>query len=200
MPNLTFLTSLSAIVSSDAAPLIISPPSFSTAAFGAMRATLEVPEVHLSFVYNINTGLVSTATVTTGTVTQASSMAVAQTGTATDGDAHFHSIQNVRYIAGQGVIARFTALFTTGVANSQQEIGIGDATDGFFFTYVGTAFGIIHRNAGVDTFVTQASWNGDTLLGSGASGSQPDLTPSSGMATRSSETPTSGWPTSSRKS
>ena len=176
MPNLTFLTSLSAIVSSDAAPLIVQPPSSAITAFGAQRQAVETPEAYLSFIYNINTALVTTATANGGTVTQASSMAVLQTSTAVNGSAQLQSNHSIRYIAGQGMLARFTALFTAGKADSQQEIGMGDAVDGFFFGYVGASFGIIHRNAGVDTFIAQADWNSDTLLGSGGSGVTIDPT------------------------
>jgi len=176
MPNLTFLTSLSAIVSSDAAPLIAQPPSSAMTAFGALRHAVETPEAHLSFTYNINTALVTTSTANGGTVTQAASMAVVQTSTAVNGAAQLQSTHSIRYIAGQGMLARFTALFTSGKADSQQEIGLGDAVDGFFFGYVGASFGIIHRNAGVDALIAQAAWNGDTLLGGGASGVTLDPT------------------------
>lgn len=63
----------------------------------------------------------------------------------------------------------FTAIFTTGVANSYQRLGIYDANNGFFIGYEGTSFGLTIRKAGVDTFTARASFNLDTLTGGAAS-------------------------------
>jgi hypothetical protein len=58
-------------------------------------------------------------------------------------------------------LVRFTAVFTNGVANSRQLIGVGDSVDGFFFGFNGTAFGILHRRNSIDTWIPQTDWNGD---------------------------------------
>jgi hypothetical protein len=46
------------------------------------------------------------------------------------------------------MIGRFTAMFTTGVANSYQVAGFGHAEDGVYFGYKGAEFGILYNNRG----------------------------------------------------
>jgi len=48
-----------------------------------------------------------------------------------------------------------------------QEIGAGNTIDKYCFGYNGTAYGILYRNNNVDTWIPQASWNGDKCDGSG---------------------------------
>jgi hypothetical protein len=139
-----------------------SEPSGPVGAFGIPLVAIEtpIPRMQIAFPYNINTTQVTTTTANGGTVTQSAGKAVLQTSTANNGSAIMRSRFAARYSPGQGQAVKFTAIFTPGVANSQQEIGIGDLQDGFFFGYVGTTFGIIRRRAGVDTFIPQSSWNG----------------------------------------
>jgi hypothetical protein len=62
--------------------------------------------------------------------------------------------------------AAFSAIWPSGgLANSYQRLGIYDTNNGFFIGYEGTSFGITLRKAAVDTFIAQASWNVDTLIG-----------------------------------
>lgn len=136
-----------------------------TSAFGDLRSVELTPQAQVTFPYNINTDIVDIEELNGGTVTQANSMAVLQTSTATNGEATLKSRQILKYRAGLGGLARFTGLFTTGVASSEQIIGIGDDEDGYFFGYVGTAFGIIIRKNGVDEFIPQTSWNVDNMDG-----------------------------------
>jgi hypothetical protein len=75
------------------------------------------------------------------------------------------------------MIARFTTVYSSGVANSIQECGIGDVNDGFFFMMSGTEFGVCRRRGGVDTFTSQSAWNGDDqFLGTGYTGHVLDPT------------------------
>jgi hypothetical protein len=154
------------------------PPTGSRAAFGANLVSQETVRVNLTFPYNIvNTRAASTAVTGSGTITYSNGKVQLNTTATVSSSASLQSRENIRYVPGQGVIARFTAIFTTGVANSQQEIGIGNATDGFFFGYQGASFGIFRRAAGVDTFVARASWNGDDKFdGTGPSSATHDPT------------------------
>ena len=53
-----------------------------------------------------------------------------------------------------------TARFPAGcAASSQQEVGIGNATDGLYFGCQNASFGIIIRRGGVDTFIAQTAWD-----------------------------------------
>ena len=136
-------------------------PSSARAAFGALLTAREEPVIALSFNYSINSLFVVTGTVNGGTVTQSSSMAVLSSSTSSSGSASLESRAAIRYVPGQGATAKFTAIFTTGSnGDSLQEIGIGDANDGFFFAVSGSNFGIIRRRSGSDTFVSQSAWNG----------------------------------------
>lgn len=134
-------------------------------AFGDLRTAEITPKVHLTFPYNINADIVDTVTANGGTVTAADSMAVVQTSAATNGEAEFSSRRVLTYRSGLGGLARFTALFTDGVASSTQYIGLGDETDGFFFGYDGTTFGILRRQNGVEFWTPQTSWNVDVMDG-----------------------------------
>lgn len=119
-----------------------------------------VPRMQLSFPYNINATTVTPITANGGTVTQSNGKAVLQTSAASNGSAILRSRFHARYTPGQGQVAKFTAIFSPGVANSQQEAGIGDLNDGFFFGFQGATFGIFRRRGGVDDFIPQSAWNG----------------------------------------
>ena len=143
--------------------------------------TLEVSELDFifqgDFKYGTNTQLWSTG-VTSGagaTVDTSSGRLRIQSGSDAAGYAYITSRRIMRYRAGQGTLTRFTPLFTAGIANNIQIWGIGSLSanlpyDGYFFGYNGTSFGLVHYIAGTPTWTAQASWNGDTMNGSGGSG------------------------------
>lgn len=141
-------------------PAAYNPSDPSISAFNQLKVVTETPVLSLSFQYGINTDRVTTTTANSATVTQANSRALLTTGTNAAGSAALQSNTAIRYVPGQGIRARFTATFTTCVANSRQEIGVGDSNDGFFFGCNGASFGIMHRNAGAETVIPFASWNG----------------------------------------
>lgn len=130
-------------------------------AFGELLNAELTPLVQIDFPYNINADIVKTTITGSGTVTQADSKAVLQTTATTSSIAKLESKRFLNYNPGQGGLIRFTGVFTTGVANSSQILGIGDSNDGFFFGYNGTAFGILRRQNGVDNWTIQASWSED---------------------------------------
>jgi hypothetical protein len=132
-------------------------------AFGELVAHSQTPIISLSFPYNINAAYVTSTTANGGTVTQANSQAVLQTSAASNGSAQVESIFAARYSPGQGQVVRFTAVYSTGRANSQQEVGAGDANDGFFFGYQGASFGVFKRRNSTDLFIPQTAWIGDGL-------------------------------------
>lgn len=138
-------------------------------AFGDLRTVELTPQVQVQFPYNINTNLVTPIEVNGGTVTQADSMAIVSTGVNTTGAATLKTIRQIKYRSGLGALARYTTLYTTGVAGAIQLHGIGDNTDGFFFGYNGTTFGIMIRQNNSDTWVAQADWSEDIMDGTGAS-------------------------------
>jgi len=63
-----------------------------------------------------------------------------QTGTAADGLASILSLRQLKYRSGQGALARFTAVFSAGVADSQQAAGLITAENSFVFAFFGDCF------------------------------------------------------------
>jgi hypothetical protein len=78
------------------------------------------------------------------------------------------------YQPGKSLLIFNTFVMNTLTANLKQKVGLFDANNGIFFTADGTTLKIVRRTytsgAAVDTEISQSSWNGDTLNGSGASG------------------------------
>jgi len=139
-------------------------------AFGDLVTVEHSPVVQLDFVYGINNQTGTTSVNTTGIADTNASRLRLQTGVGAAGAATFFSQRIARYRAGQGMMARFTAVWTNNAANSTQVVGIGNTQVGYFFGYNGTAFGLSRRNGGSDNWTAQTAWNGDTCDGSGASG------------------------------
>ncbi|MDB4264734.1 hypothetical protein N9893_01580, partial [bacterium] len=135
-------------------------------AFGDLRTAELTPLVQLTFPYNINTDILNISEVNSGTVTQADSKAVVQTSTNVAGEAMFDSVKPVKYRSGFGMLARFAGHFTTGVADSEQGMGLMDDEDGVAFGFDGATFGIIHRQNSVDVWIPQTTWNVDRMDGS----------------------------------
>lgn len=79
-----------------------------------------------------------------GSTSVVDNMYTCKTGTATDGLASITTFRQLKIRQGQGGSARFSALFTAGVADSQQVAGLVTAENLFVFGFIGTAFGIIH--------------------------------------------------------
>lgn len=90
-------------------------------------------------------------------------------GTNTSGGVKAVTVSNTTYRPHYELYAAFTAIFTTGIANSYQRIGLYDANNGFFIGYEGTSFGVTIRNGGSDITTAQANFNIDTLTGNASS-------------------------------
>ncbi len=120
-----------------------------TSGYGNVATAEITPDVHLQFPYNVNAAQVYTRANQSGTVDQNADMARLQTGAAANSSGELLSIDTIKSHPGQGGIARFSAFFTTGAANSNQVVGFGDTSDGYFFGYSGTAFGIRSRKNGL---------------------------------------------------
>lgn len=100
-------------------------------------------------VYGLNASTTLPTTSGTGSVTASDSAFVCSTGTTVNSQAVLQSRKRLRYVAGQGMVGRFTAAFTSPVANSYQIAGLGHAEDGLYVGYQGTSFGILYVNRGV---------------------------------------------------
>jgi len=83
-----------------------------------------------------------------GSVSSNNSLFICQTGTAADGLATILTLRELTFRAGQGILARFTAEFTSGVANSQQAAGLINAENSFTFGFANDQFGILYASDG----------------------------------------------------
>jgi len=127
--------------------------------------------ISTKFQYGISSFDTTTSTFAGGFVNSFTSMAIIGTGTGATAFAQLQSIRNIRYRPGHESYGFFTAMFPNGsAANSKQYIGLFDGLNGVAVGYTNTDFSILYRREGVDTIITQANFNGDTLNGAGASG------------------------------
>jgi hypothetical protein len=134
-------------------------------AFGEQLTAELSPLVNVAFHYSVNSRYVNTYTPGSGTVTLSNDMALLQTTANANSSARLETVKHVHSHPGQGIANRFTAIFTTGAANSSQEIGIGNVEDGFFWGYNGTSFGVLRRSYGKKQIHTFAVTNGATSAG-----------------------------------
>jgi len=123
--------------------------------FGSVHTESLTPIFQSDAVYGINSGQEITFTSGTGAVTATDSTFSVSTGATSLSQAILLGRKRLRYRAGQGVVARFTALFTAPVINSYQLVGVGHAEDGVYVGYGNTSnlsdtsFGILYVNRGV---------------------------------------------------
>jgi len=152
-------------------------------AFGDLRTAELHPQFQGSFEYTVdNTDLTENAVVNGGTITQASGMAVLGTSTTTLSSAMLNSRRHARYKSGLGGVVRFTVLFDTPVAATEQYVGLADETgssaafeNGYTVGYDGETFGYHRFQNGVKITKAIADWD-DPLNGSGRSGEDIDQT------------------------
>lgn len=116
-------------------------------AFGELLVAEITPVVQLQSAYNINTRIIETRD-NKGSSSISSNMFQVSTGAGANQSSSLFSKTAVKYNAGQGGLARFTAMFSAGVLGSTQVAGIGSTGEGYFFEYNGIDFGILRRQGG----------------------------------------------------
>lgn len=141
--------------------------------FGQIVTASRTNQITASF-FQPNTTPADFATITTaggGTATSGNGKALFQTGTGTTSSCKATSFTNISYTPGFEIYSMFTLTFTPPTsAASTQFGGLWDlTTNGFYLGYNGTTFGTAKMTAGVQTFTSRASWNGDPLDGSATS-------------------------------
>jgi len=139
-------------------------------AFGELQVAEPVPVAQIDFVYGINDNLANETTTGSGTVTAADGLLTVSTTAAASSSGQLTTKRYIRYRPGQGAMGRFTALYTTGVADSKQYAGLGteNLSDGFFFGYDGATFGIFKITDSSETHIPQTTWNVDVMDGTGS--------------------------------
>ena len=123
--------------------------SVSSSAFGDNVVVALQPKIQLTAPYGIiDTGIIETFNATGGTVDVNNNLFRCQTGTSVGGYGVIRSSDVVHYKAGEGMICRLTAKFTTGIPLSLQFAGFFSLTETLAFGYDGDSFGIIHEYDG----------------------------------------------------
>lgn len=160
--------------------------TLNTTAFGELAIAEVTGQIQVEFPSNLSPELMNVTVSSTGTVISSPPFAVLSTGSSPTGSSLFQTIDRLHYKNGEGSQILFTTVFSGGVANSQQYIGFGDSLNGFFFGWNGSTFGVLYRSSvygasvtsitTVDTWIYQASWNGDPFDGTGSSGITLDPT------------------------
>lgn len=139
--------------------------------FGSLHTENLNPIFQTDAVYGINSGQVTSTFSGSGSVIGNDSVFTCSTGTTIYSQAVLQGRKRLRYRAGQGVVGRFTALFTSPVANSYQLAGFGTASDGVYFGYGNTnnlsdtSFGILYVRGGVREVKTLTVTTGATSSG-----------------------------------
>lgn len=137
-------------------------------AFGELSVAQYTPFIQNTAVYGLIPANFREYTSSSGTTGIENRMFTVTTGTSVGGYGAIQSFRSLNYNAGQGGLARFTALFQNNVANSWSGVGLVNLSDELSFGYDGTTFGIWHRYEGVAEC--------RTITVTGASGGSTDLT------------------------
>jgi len=140
--------------------------------FGSIHTESLTPVFQMDAVYGINGGQFQPSTTSgSGTVTDTGSLWSVSTGTTIYSQASLLGRKRLRYRAGQGVVGRFTALYTAPIAYSYALAGYGTASDGVYFGYgdtndlTNTEFGILYVRGGVREVKTLTVTTGATSSG-----------------------------------
>lgn len=116
--------------------------------FGELHVESAYPEFQVDGVYGVNVGQNNVTSSLSGSVTGTNGLLTCSTGTSVGAFGALQSRKRLRYRPGQGIFARFTAMFNGAVASSILVAGVGTAEAGYYFGYNGTSFGILHVTDG----------------------------------------------------
>lgn len=133
--------------------------------FGSLHTEKITPIFQTDAVYGLNGGQVISGSTLTGSASASDSNFVCSTGTTVYSQAFIQGRRRLRYRPGQGVIGRFSAVYTTPAASSYQVVGFGHAEDGVYFGYKDTDFGILRSVRGVRETRTLTITTGATGAG-----------------------------------
>ncbi len=100
-------------------------------------------------VYGINLGQHTITNSGSASTNALNSLISLTTGTTVNSRSEVESRKRLRYRPGQGIVCRFTAKFTAGVASSFQGVGISNEESGVYIGYQDTQFGITYIKNGV---------------------------------------------------
>ena len=167
----------------NAEPVVIGGGDGSTAydAFGRLRVSNPLTIFDSKNVMSKNTLFDEALTGSGGVTYTANKSTVNLNVTEVLGDKVIRQSKRVMsYQPGKSLLNLNTFVMNTLTANLKQKIGMFDANNGIFFYADGTTLKIVRRTyvtgSPADTEISQSSWNGDKLNGTGASGYTLDPT------------------------
>lgn len=118
-------------------------------AFGEPLAISPTAVIQLDAIYGATSDVIQTyANGTDSVAGSVNQMFQVSSGTTQGGYGVLRSKRFIRYRPGQGVVARFTAAFTQGVASSLQIAGLANQESRVVFGYNGSRFGICRSTGG----------------------------------------------------
>ncbi len=126
---------------------LVTRPILPRSAFGEIKIENTIPVIQMTAVYGL-TDKQETFTSLGGTTIVADGMFVCTSGTNANGFGSILSRRQAKYRSGQGMLARFTALFDTPQIDSVQIAGLLNNTDQVGFGYLGTDFGVVYNHGG----------------------------------------------------
>ncbi len=120
--------------------------------FGEPLAISPTAVIQLDAIYGTTTDVIQLYTNGTGSSAGSNAQIFrVQSGTTQGGYGLLRSRRFMRYRPGQGVLTRFTAAFTTGVAGSLQFVGLANQENRVAFGFDGTRFGVCRSTGGKAT-------------------------------------------------
>lgn len=122
-------------------------PEEQLTAFGEQAVAEPTPVVQISAQYGLTDEVMEIVSAG-GATSNGDSLFKVNSGTNPLGLASLNTMKQLAYKPGQGALARFTALFSPGVAASLQAAGLINSEDAFAFGYVNENFGIIYSRNG----------------------------------------------------
>lgn len=143
--------------------------------FGEVPTAELTPLIQLNFTYNNCPQLVTETLTGSGSTTNTDGMAVASSSAAISSSARLATNLPIKNRSGQGILVRFTAVFSAGVAGNDQYAGAYDIVNGIGFGFNGIDFGIFKRSDSITDWYLQTDWNVDKLDGTGPSGVNIDF-------------------------
>jgi len=137
----------------------------SITAFNELRVESATPITQISSRYDLLSNVLTVIdSSSSGSNSVVDNKFLCQTGTGAGGLASILTLRQIGSRPGQGLMARFDAIFSQGVASSQQAAGLITSENSYVFAFLGTSFGIANAHGGTSeeqelTITTPAAFN-----------------------------------------
>jgi hypothetical protein len=118
---------------------------------GKLSTTRCSPLMQVTFTYGVSSDFCSSSLINGGSVTSSAGQAVVASASAINSSASLSTNRFCRCAAGTTLKLMMACSFTAGVAGTTQIVGGGTASNGLFFGYNGTTFGVMVRSNGAPT-------------------------------------------------